>query len=189
MTTKEMTTKVGGAMDKIVMRSSAEAAKPHTQSGWLSRHGRFYLDERTARYDGCTHVDCRECGKPAAKSYTMCRDCIEKANLAKYLAAPRQKYDGGMVFSDAHDRYFQDMDEARDFAQDEGVPLEDLRLMICEPNYVRTLESDYCADELPPDDEGEVPATVEAAMQTFNEAVKGIILSWQPTKFAVEIES
>ena len=63
--------------------------------------------------------------------------------------------------------------------------LADLRLVICEPNYVRQLEPDYCCDELP--DDGDVPDEVAEAMEAFNTAVAGIVLSWSPGKKALAL--
>lgn len=176
--------------EKIVMDSSDEAAKPHTMAGWLSSNGRFYADERTARYDGCTHRPCNDCGEPAKKLYTLCKECGQKAELARFNSRPKQPWDGiSMLYSDSWDRYFADPDEAEEFADDEGTTMEELRLVLCEPNYVRPLEADYCVDELAPDDEGEIPDKVDVAMRAFNEAVDGIILSWSPGKAALDLST
>lgn len=68
---------------------------------------------------------------------------------------------------------------------DESQSLADLRLVICEPNYVRRLEPDYCCDELAED--GDVPDEVFEAMKEFNEAVACIVLSWSPGKTALAL--
>jgi len=165
--------------DVIVMRDSPEAAKPHKLDGWLSRHGRFYGDEGTARYDGCTHVACKDCSGPTPKGYLFCDACKEKKDLARYEAKPKAAWNGEFLYSDAYDQYFADPGEAED-SLEEGQTMADLRLVICKPNYVRPLESDYCIDEMAPDDEGSLPSEVDAAMDAFNKAVAGIVLSWSP---------
>lgn len=171
--------------EKIIMYDSPEAAKPHTMNGWLSRDGIFYAEERLARYSGCTHRPCEACGAPTERMYIKCAACRDAQDTAKYAAMPRAKWDGkAMIYSETLDKYFSGLDEAEDELED-GWTLADLRLVICEPNYVRPLEPDYCCDELPED--GEVPESVLEAMAAFNKAVAGIVLSWTPGKFAVEL--
>lgn len=166
--------------EKIVMLDDPEAAVPHTMQGWKSRNGFFFVDESTARYAGCTHVPCRECGAPAPKGRTMCDGCRDLAELARYEAMPGVEWDGeAMLYSQTHDDYYASQDDAEDTLED-GQTLADLRLVICEPNYVRQLEPDYCCDELPED--GDVPDEVVKAMEVFNRAVSGIVLSWSPGK-------
>lgn len=175
---------------KVVMIDSPEAAEYRTDlKGWVSRDGFYYGDgpdsERTARYAGCTHVPCSQCGTPTNKGYTMCRGCRDLAYIAKYEAMPRAEWDGTvMVYSEARDRYYNSPDDAADDLED-GETLADLQLVLCTPNYVRQIEPDYCCDDLPED--GDVPADVEEAMEAFNRAVAGIVLSWSPGKIALSI--
>ena len=176
--------------DKIVMRDSPEAAEYRTGlSGWVSRRGLFYGDrpdsEDMARYDGCTHVACKYCSAPAQKSYTACQECRDKKDLERFEALPRADWDGkAMLYSEARDKYYAGPDDAEDELE-EGETLADMRLVICKPNYARQIDPDYCVDELPED--GDVPPEVEAAMDTFNEAVAGIVLSWTPGKVALAL--
>ncbi len=63
--------------EQIVLNTSDEAASIKTVTGWIDRYGRFWGDyERIARYSGCTHVACSECGKPSVKRFAG-RDKIE----------------------------------------------------------------------------------------------------------------
>jgi hypothetical protein len=63
--------------------------------------------------------------------------------------------------------------------------VEDLRLIVCEPNYVREIDNDYFFDELAED--GYIPGEVEEAMDAFNKAVAGIVLSWSPGSKALKL--
>lgn len=167
---------------------SDEAARHVSNiSGWVSRNGHFYgKDERAARYDGCTHRVCEDCGTPVPKTgFTVCTPCHEKRDIERYEKRERRPYEGGMVYSDRQDRYFDSLADALEYAEDEGLEPADLRLLLCTPNYVTPLDGDYCCDELPED--GDVPPEVANAIQAFNEAVKGIVLSWSPSKSAVEL--
>ena len=53
--------------DTVILRDSPEAAEPVNMPVWKSRNGRVYFDEMAARYDGCTHVKCKDCGVPTPK--------------------------------------------------------------------------------------------------------------------------
>lgn len=179
--------------EKIVLDSSDEAASIQTVTGWVSRDGRFYgNDESLARYAGSTHRTC-ECGAVTEKSYLRCKECRHKGDIAKYNAMPSQPWDGEtFLYSDAHDKYFQDLeslaDHLSDYDDDDKYTLEDLRLIICEPNYARQVESDFWCDELPED--GDIPAEMKAAMKAFNEVIKRQApLSWSPGKFAADLAS
>src|SRR5574337_290529 len=129
----------------------------------------------TARYAGCTHVPCDRCGTPTPKGYTQCRGCRDLTYIAKYEAMPRAEWDGeAMLYSEARDQYYSTPDDAAEDLE-EAQTLADLRLVICEPNHVRQLEPDYCCDEL------------AEAMEAFNSAVAGIVLSWSPGKKALAL--
>ena len=172
----------------IVMYDSPEAASIRTVTGWVSRHGQWWGDnEDAARYGGCTHRPCRDCGEPAERSYLICIACREKAASERFAAMPRKAWDGeAMVYSVVTDRYYSDPDEAYDDLED-GQTLEDLGLVICEPNLCQ-LDSDYWSDDLPDEGCDETPGWLEDAVAAFNEAVRGKVLSWSPGKFRLLIE-
>ena len=83
------------------------------------------------------------------------------------------------LFSYVTDRLYKNLSEAESDL-DEGQTLNSLQLMPTRPVYVRPLDSSYCEDELPEDGYGELPLEVEQAMDAFNKAVEGIVLSWEP---------
>ncbi|NQD37444.1 hypothetical protein HPT27_10425 [Permianibacter sp. IMCC34836] len=176
------------AEQKVVMIDDPESATYRTDiKGWVSRDGRFFgdgpLNERTARWSGCTHTPCSQCGNPTEKHYTKCEGCRALAEEERYNAMPRAEWDGqAMLYSVARDCYFHDLDQAEDELE-EGEKLTDLMLVICIPNHVRELEPDYCCDEC--DEDGDLPDEVITAMEAFNKAVAGIVLSWSPGKFAL----
>lgn len=177
--------------DSIILNTSAEAATYRTDiKGWVSRDGRFYGDgpanERTARYAGCTHVACNACGAPTEKNWLRCASCRAADDTAKFYAMPEEVWDGkAQLYSEAVDRYFSSPDDAEDWLED-GQALGDLRLVICEPNYVPQLSDEYCADELP-EDSDDLPDAVIQAMNAFNKAVAGIVLSWSPGKRRLKV--
>jgi len=135
-----------------IMYGSDEAAQKVTVTGWKSRNNCFYGDnEHLARWDGCTHQICA-CGAEMERGYTICRSCSAKKRLEKYEAMPFKEWDGEtMLTLHDDDKYFRDEDEVRDYCEMEGIPLEDLHLVICEPQYAWEIGEDYYCDLLPED--------------------------------------
>ncbi len=172
---------------KVVLFDSDEAAHLQTGiSGWVSRHGRFMgNDERAARYDGCTHTRCENCGEPVDRGRLICPKCNEARDVKRYAAMPKEEWNGkGMLYSDAADKYFSDWDEVEGFLEDGEGTIESLRLIICEPNYLPLLSDDYGCDELAED--GELPDAVIQAIEDFNKVIKAAgPVSWMPGKKAV----
>jgi hypothetical protein len=165
-----------------IFPDAPEAATRRTITGWVSRNGRFFgEDESLARWEGATAVRCEKCQQPTdAKYYTKCEKCREEGADEKFAKAGRAPYTEGMLFSDSHDRYFEDPAEAREFAEDEGVTLESMRLYLCTPNMARHLDDDFFCYE--------VPDELRIALDAFNAAVKayGRPLSWSPSGIALD---
>jgi len=172
---------------KIIMFDSDEAAQYRTNlSGWVSRDGRYWgNDERAARYDGCTHRPCEDCGKPTEKGWLVCPECRNTRDIARYNALPKEKWNEvGMLYSDARDKYFSDWGEIEDYCEDEGIEIAKLRLVICEPDYLPLISDDYGCDELAED--GELPDSVIRAIEDFNKVIKAAgPVSWMPGKKSV----
>jgi hypothetical protein len=177
--------------EPIIMPDSPEAATYRTDiKGWVSRDGTFYGDgpnnERTARYAGSTRSYCKQCNAAASKSWTLCDACKDAKAREEYGALPKVKWDGfSMVYSQALDRYFNEPGNALD-EMDEDLAVEDLQMFACKPNYVSPLDHEYCSDDLP-EDIDEPPDEVLKAMEAFNQAVSGIVLSWSPGKQALDM--
>lgn len=182
--------------DKQILYDSCEAAEFRTNiEGWVDAHGGFCdNDEDMARWSGCTHIICPECGKPTPKNYTICRDCREKKAIERYEAKERKKWDQQTpLYSEATDEYFFDGDQLLDYLADQAFPPQErvvnertLRLVICKPIYLRKIEDDFFADELPED--GRLPLDVEKAIDNLNILLReqGPV-AWEPGKYAVEI--
>lgn len=175
----------------VVLAESPEAAEYRTDlKGWVSRNGRYFGDsaysETAARYDGCTHYGCKYCSAVVEKPYTACRACRDKKETDRFESLPQAEWDGkAWLYSMVREKYYPTPADAEDELE-EGETLTDLRVVICTPNYVRQLDTEYFSDDLP-EDEDDVPPEVEAAMEAFNKAVAGIILSWSPGKAALKV--
>lgn len=173
---------------QMILDSSPEAATYRTDiKGWVSRTGRFFGDdERLARFDGCTHRTCEDCGGPAEKSYIACVECRGKRAVARYLAMPKKEWDGhGYVYSEAADEYF-DADQLKEYCEENDLAPEDLRLVICEPNYARQIdEEDVANDNLTED--GDLPIEIAEALEALNKVIRDCAtpISWGPGKYAM----
>ena len=170
---------------KPIFPESDEAAKFVTGlSGWMDREGRFWgNDEKTARYCGSTHRHC-DCGA-VVKQRSYCKDCNRKNDVEKYRTAKRIEWDlETPLYSQIHDKYLFDKDDLLDLmCESEVTDPDDLELFVCEPNYLREIESDQWADDLPED--GDLPPAVAEAMDAFNAVIRAAEpVSWSSGKFA-----
>ena len=178
--------------EKIILAESDGAAKFVTGlSGWVDRNGVFWGQlEDMARYASATHKRCEECEESIIKkNYRYCVDCIEKKDIERYSKLERKIWDGeSYLHSDRDDVYFSDYDQLNDYIDEHKIEnIDSLRLVICEPEYLRELDEDYWADDLP--DDTDFPESVLSALETFNAALKAAgIVSWSPGKYAAIIE-
>lgn len=100
-------------MNEVILDTSPEAAKfVENISGWVSRDGLFFgKNEDAARYQGCSHRACSECGSPAPKGYTACSSCREKKAEARYEKLERAEWDEkGALYSEVAD-YMEEENE------------------------------------------------------------------------------
>lgn len=105
--------------------------------------------------------------------------------MERYEAMLCAEWDGkAMLYSDSRDEYYSDTEAAHDDLED-GESIEDLRLVICEPNYARQIDKDFFCDEMTED--GDLPHEVINAMSAFNKAISGIVLSWFPGRRRLKI--
>lgn len=180
--------------EKIIRYESDEAARKVTVTGWVSSNKRYYgSDEQTARYDGCTHTICEECGGDCKKLYTICSKCRSKRDKNKYLEMPFKEWDGDTVlYSNTLEIFIHYPEELIDYCDSEEIKPEDQELIICEPEYLHTIDmDDYYCDELPEDQclSDCLPNIAEA----FDKLNKLIIeskkpISWHPGKFRTTIK-
>lgn len=98
--------------------------------------------------------------------------------VESYERLPVMDWDGtSLLYSDVNDRFYNDLEEAESDL-DEDQTLHDLQLLLCEPEYVPELDSSYCELIMPDNDE--LPVEVLDAMNAFNKAIDGIVVSWSP---------
>ena len=174
------------------MEDSPEAATYRTDiKGWVSRGGRFWgEDERMARYDGSTHKKCEKCGE-IMEQRSWCEPCHEKAEHEAYLRMPLKKWDGVGGICSGGDRYFWSIEEAEEYAEDIGINLEGLELVICEPQYAHEISPDDEYNDILPEDQtlDEVYPELYKAIEKLNELIrkKKQPISWAPGKYRLDL--
>lgn len=174
---------VDGMSHEVILPSDPRAAEQVTVTLWRSRTGRLYDREDTARHDGSTHGSCEDCGAACDKMWTSCRACRDNRALERWEKRERRPWNGNPLYSEAMNDYFNDLDDVETYL-DGDSHIDDLRLVQCEPVYPRAIDGDRFFDDLPED--GEIPEALSKAMDAFNAAVKGIVLSYTPGKYRLE---
>jgi hypothetical protein len=177
---------------EIVPFDSDEAARLTTVTGWVSRNGHFYGDdERTARYDGCTHKPCDECGELIPRDGLICcRPCFAKRDAERFARMPRQEWDGEtplVLFNT--DTYFFSEDELAEYCEEHEVLRESLQLVICTPQTGRRVDAmDFLEDVLVEDaSEHDIPAPIIEAVEQLNKAIEAAgAFSWTQGRYAAK---
>lgn len=170
--------------EKIILYDSSEAAQLKDLKLWVSAKGHVYNDEHLARWDGCTHKKC-ECGRGLVeKSWIACELCKSEKDHQRYLDLPLIEWDGKTpLCDDLSDTYFFDEGEIADYCEANEIKEEDLRLLICEPQYAYKLDAEDIYQDLLPED-GEVPDEIKSAFDELNKRIAAYKqpLSWIPGK-------
>lgn len=177
-------------VNEIILDTDDRAAQLVTLTGWVSHGGNFFgSEEKLARYDGCTHRACTKCGAPAEKLYFTCSSCREVANLNRYADRPVMDWDGETpLFSEALGKYIYDYEMLCDLLDIfDQSSVDDLRLVICAPNFMPELDPSHWDDHIP--DDSDLPDVIYEALQVFNEVIRDQTepLSWSPGKFAAKV--
>lgn len=179
--------------EKVIHYSSPEAAKLVQLEGWLAADGTFWPSSRNdaehmARYCGCTHVACRDCGAETERRWTHCEACRDKNTTARYAALERLPWDGtSFITMFDGDLYFSDFEALSEHIAESDSTIESLMLMHCKPNHPSTIDpGDHFCDDLPED--GEVSDALRVAFEALNDVIrKEPPLSWSMGKVAVEL--
>lgn len=166
-------------------------AREVTVTGWgCGKCGKFYGDGGhapvAAAYCCATKRRC-ECGAETdAKHYIKCDDCRTKAEVEKHAQRERAPWSGGMIYSDAADRYFEDPESALDWLADEDDrDFDDARFLLCKPDNGREfLMSEFLQDSVAEDGEFDFPDTGEIDRAVNEWIAAHAPYSWLPGKVA-----
>ncbi len=175
-----------------------ETAHTEVRSVWVDRHGHVFLDERTARWSGATHVPCQGCQTPVEKGHAIrCAKCQERLEEMTWGTSMKAAWDGiCLLYSEKLNLYFDTPEEVwqhaerREQAEPIGIwaQIFRLRLYLTEPNYASQIDSDLWADDMAED--GELPSAMADAVDALNEAIKAAPpLSWTPSKVGLDLNA
>lgn len=177
--------------NEIILIDSDKAAKFVTDiSGWVNSKGHFYgNNEHAARYDGCTHTYCKECGAICQKYYTLCENCRSVKQDDKY-SSMQQKHDPDCeyYYSYVTDEYYTYEDLIYLYQNAELDHPSKLQLILTTPEfgYNYTLTDEYFSD-ITCDDSVYIPADIQDAMDEFNRILmrNKTPFSYSPSKYRV----
>ncbi len=180
--------------NEIIHFDSDKAAKFVTNiEGWVSPDGRFYgKDEMLARYNGCTHRPCEECGESTEKMYTHCAPCREQRAIARYNEKPKKEWDcKAMLYSEVTEKYLYAEDDSVACFLEE-MTAEEGRIVICDPQFLSTIApDDHWQDVIPEDfiiEDVATEALLDAVFDLNNMILKHGPVSWVPGKYAAIIK-
>ena len=155
--------------------------------GWVGKDGRFYgKDKNQAIYNNSTHKKC-ENGHIYSKHWINCQDCENAKRPSKYMKLEFKEWDGKTplcLFMD--DKYFFSIDDIEDYLDTEELTPDDLELVICNPNYIWEIQTDYWEDIMPEDRDLEDVASGELfeKFKELNELIKNEpAVSWSGGNF------
>jgi hypothetical protein len=180
-----------GKPDRPVIRYEDAAEYRTGLEGWVCRTCRRYwgAEEHIARRCCATELPCPECGgRNPEKGYTVCRDCRRKHDDARWAALERVEWDGATPLCRWDgDRYY--VAELVNETLADGGRVEDLRLVLCEPDEPRCLEmAEFQQDHLPADfDAGGEFDEIDKLVNDWIEAHMPRV--WLPTNRAIAAES
>ncbi|WP_445494636.1 hypothetical protein [Photorhabdus sp. SF281] len=176
--------------EKIIMYDSEEAASIKTVTGWVAKNGSFWGDdEHTARYSGSTHRKCKNNPEhPIFRRNDYCSICREEKNNEEFNAMERKEWDWEtpiVIFNT--DQYLWNECDLLEYCDENNVSPQELKLVICEPNFPDEIDGEYYfRNDLP--DDGELPAELQRAFDILNIAIRNCgPLSWSQGNIAAII--
>ena len=173
--------------EMVLYKDAAKKVQEFKSSGgklieiWETVNGYLLFDEDAARYKGCTHRACEDCGKPAEKAYTQCKACRDIESKKKFLNLPEKVWDNKTpLYSRDADEYFFDFDDLYDDMMYDNMTWDEMGLVICKPDRLLTVSEDSLIP-CPIREDYELPNEVLGALQSLNTAIREAdAASWYP---------
>ena len=160
--------------------------------GWVGKDGRFYGEDKgLAIYANSTHKKCDE-GHIYSRGWISCPECEAAKRPTKYMQMPFKEWDGETPLClYMSDQYFFSSDDIEDYLDCEDLESSDLELVICEPNYLWEVSTDYWEDVFPEDMDLKDVASKELVekLKELNELIqKETPVSWGEGKFRTDFK-
>jgi len=177
--------------EKIIMYDSQEAAKLVTVTGWENSIGFFHANaENEARWIGCTHIQCKGCGRQTIKIYNYCKECREMRESFRYRSFKKIAWNGVTpVCTFAEDHYFLGgISDVETFCEDNNFKIEDLQLVHCEPIPIPEVDIfEYLSECMTEDmEKSDIPDEILNATEVLNRLIRNAeTMAWRSTVKAV----
>lgn len=171
----------------IYLEGSEIELEKKTVEVYVSKKGGMFLTEDSALKDSYTHKYCEKHDHThAINSY--CYKCSEDRQLQRYYNMEEVEYGGGWIYSEEYEEWFSDLGEAEEVAEYHQVGLKDLHLVVCTPNDLREVESDYWEDIWY--DGAQLPSEVEDALEKLNKVIRehGKNFSWEAGNKRIKVK-
>lgn len=161
---------------KIIMYDSPEAAEIKNVTGWVSSNGQYWgTNEDSARYVGCTHRQCHECGEPTEKLYIYCQECRNKKSSERFNSLEKVVWDlNTPVCMWNDDKFFFDLESIEDYCDDYSIDPTTLQLCLCERVTIPYLGVEYFDDSFG-DSLEDYPEDLILAVEKFNSDVIDVL--------------
>jgi len=159
---------------------------------WKGKDGKLFNDKSLAEYTLAIARKCEKCGKPTeGMSYILCPSCTSVKKRERYEELQEIEWDGETplcLFQD--DTYFFHLDEIQDYCDENEIEdIQELMLVLCEPNKPRAFSIYDLLDDVLPEDTGadEYSGALELE-DKVNEWLNSHIFSWVESNKRVAIK-
>lgn len=145
--------------EKIILETDEDLIEYRTNvKGWVGKNKIFYGENKDlAIYGNITHKKC-ELGHIYDKRYSYCPTCKE-SEISNYYYTLKEKEWDGKVMLNVYDTdiYLSDKGDVEEYIsgieeeEDERFKqnIDDVKLVLCEPNYLYEITSEFWSDILP----------------------------------------
>jgi hypothetical protein len=153
----------------------------------------YYRSKESAIYSLITHNKC-ECGNLMRRGHLKCESCRSKKREEVYNSMSFMEWDGvtPLVLFDS-DIYFFGEDDIYDYIYNEELDsdqIDNLQLVICQPNHFNEIDLDYWGDIFPEDFDAErsIPEFIKK-LDEFNKFIsEQEPISWSEGKFRTKVK-
>ena len=182
--------------DNAIIRYEDNAEFVENISGWVCKtcgcfYGNLKRAEHNAAWCCANDLPCDCGGRNTERIYTCCAECRKKHEIEQWNKKEYTEWDGeSLIYSEALDQYYSGVEEIDEDSFHAKLSLEDMRLVICEPDKkpifdIRNLIEDYY------DDNGECATSDENLDEietTVNDWIDNYLKNiWLPGKYRVDL--
>lgn len=180
-------------MSKVILPTDPEALKEVREAVnvYVSRNGKFYLDEEVARLDGATHQQCK-CGNGIKEKFHLyCPSCKSeklKEKRAEFLKKPARIYAGEPVYDSETHQYFMNDEDLIDHCIEAECLPSNMFLVYAVKTSLPGIDVDYWCDNVHED--YSFSTEFNAKLKEFNEYLATVdTQTWECPPASVQIRA